>query len=69
MKLSINIRNWQNMVVGQPVVEPKEKTPDEMRVSSEEESTDLHVLQKGPRDQTQASQLAGTRFLHRCLKI
>ena len=43
VKLSFNIRNWQNMVVGQPVVEPKEKTPDEMRVSSEEESTDLHV--------------------------
>ena len=30
-----------NVVMEQPVAEPKEKTPDDTRVSSEEESTDL----------------------------
>ena len=35
-----------NVVVEQPVVEPKEKIPDDMRVSSEEESTALPLIAK-----------------------
>ena len=35
-----------NDVVEEPVVEPKEKTPDDMRVSSEEVSTDLPLIQE-----------------------
>ena len=33
-------------VVEQPVVEPNEKTPDDMRVSSEGESTDLPLIEE-----------------------
>ena len=47
-----------NVVVEQPTVEPKEKTPDDMRVSSEERVN----RSSGSRDQTQASQLASTMF-------
>ena len=40
-------------------------SPDQMKVSPEEESTDLpFIAEKGPRDQTQASQLASTMILH-----
>ena len=35
-----------HVVVEQPVVEPKEKTPDDMRVSSEEESTSLPLVEE-----------------------
>ena len=45
------------------MVEPKEKTFDEMRVSSEEDPTDPFLSQQSPRDQTQAKQLAGTMFV------
>ena len=58
------------VVVEQFVVEPTEKTHDDLRVSFEEESTDLLCSsQNGPRDQTQASRLAGTIFLHIFFKI
>ena len=59
-----------NVAEGQLVVEPKEKTLDDMMVSSDEESVDLaFFLRKGPRDPTRASHLAGTKFLHMFLKI
>ena len=53
------------IVVEQLVIEPTQKTLVDNRVSSEEESTDVpFIAGKGPRDQTQASQLAGTLPLH-----
>ena len=59
-----------SVVVEQPAVEPKEETPDDMRVSFEEGLTDLPCSRRQcPRDQTRASQLAGTLLLHNFLMI
>ena len=60
--LSGNPPDSHNVVVEQPVVGPKEKIADDMRVSSEEETADLPFIADGPRDHTRASQLAGTMF-------
>ena len=38
--------------------EPQQKTPDDTRVGTEKSQRIFHLSQKGPRDQTQASQLA-----------
>ena len=46
----VNPSDLHSVVVEQPVVEPKEKTPDDMRVSSEEESADLtHIAERSQR--------------------
>ena len=58
-----------NVMVEQPAVEAKEETLDDMRVSSRRRVNRSSFLsQKGPRDQTQASQRAGT-FLNMFLNI
>ena len=57
------------VVVEQPVVESKVKTPDDMRVSSEEETTNIQVFGKEckrPNTKTQASQLAGKILFNTC---
>ena len=53
----------------QPAVEPKEKTPHDVMVGSEPSQPIFHLSQRGARDQTQASQSAGTLCLHISLKI
>ena len=52
-----------NVLVEQPVVEPKCKMPNDMRVSSAEKWTDLPLItDKVEETKTQASQLASTMF-------
>ena len=59
----MNPPDSHNVVVEQPVVEPQEKTHDDMRVKPEEESADHHVFAERSKSPTQASQLASTMFL------
>ena len=69
---SHKVPEWLNPfedVVERTVVEPKEKTPDEMRVSSEKSQPIFLSSQKCPREQTNANQLARTIFLHTILQI
>ena len=58
-----------NVVVEQLVVEPQEKICDEMRVSSEDELTDLRVFAERSKRPHTTNQVAGTMFLHMFLKI
>ena len=58
------------VVVERPVVEPKEKTRDDMRVSSEEESTDLpSVANRSRRPNTSKPTGRQNVFLHIFVKI
>ena len=50
------------VVVERPVVEPKERTRDEIRVSSEEESTDLPSVANRSKRPNTSKQLAGKMF-------
>ena len=62
-------RHTHNVVAEQPVSEPREETPDDKRVSSEKNQPIFLFSRNDPRNQTQASQLAGTMFFHMVLKI
>ena len=60
----------QSVVVEQlVVVEPQEKTTDDMRVSPEEESTDLPFIAERSKRPNTSKQFAATMFLHTFPKI
>ena len=67
--LSFDPSDSRAVVVEQPVVAPKETTPDDTRVSSEEESTDLPFVAERFQRPNTSKQSGSTMFLHIFPKI